>query len=165
MINLKKPNLLKIEKKHYKGINIYYIGFITIKISYGCESIYGVNPLYLQVNYANGYIEEKNGNKYLIFDDSVDENKEVLKNYNEVWDGIKNKMKAINDAKKNYYEKDYVEIKFNSEDDLPLHKPLKFHVMTIIIKSVFEEDGKFYPQVFLDDTSLGIFIRILELRI
>ena len=37
--------------------------------------------------------------------------------------------------------------------------------MTIIIKSVFEEDGKFYPQVFLDDTSLGIFIRILELRI
>ena len=119
----------------------------------------------MQVNQANRYNKEKKGNKYLIFDDSVDENKEVLKNYNEVWDGIKNKMKAINDAKKNDYEKDYVEIKFNSEDDLPLHKPLKFHVMTIIIKSVFEEDGKFYPQVFLDDTSLGIFIRILELRI
>ena len=158
-------NLLKIDKKHYKEINIYYTGYITIKKIDDYEIVYNVNPLYLQVNYANGYIEEKNGNKYLIFDDSVDENKEVLKNYNEVWDGIKNKMKAINDAKKNYYEKDYVEIKFNSEDDLPLHKPLKFHVMTIIIKSVFEEDGKFYPQVFLDDTSLGIFIRILELRI
>ena len=93
-------NLLKIDKKHYKEINIYYTGYITIKKIDDYEIIYNVNPLYLQVNYANGYIEEKNGNKYLIFDDSVDENKEVLKNYNEVWDGIKNKMKAINDAKK-----------------------------------------------------------------
>ena len=44
-----------------------------------------------------------------------------------------------------------MKIKFNSEDDLPLNKPLKFHRMTIIIRSVFEEDSKFYPQVFLDD--------------
>ena len=42
-------------------------------------------------------------------------------------------------------------IKSNSDDDLPLNKPLKFHAMTIIIRSVFKEDGKFYPQVFLDD--------------
>ena len=41
--------------------------------------------------------------------------------------------------------------KINSDDDLPLNKPLKFHIMTIIIKSVFEEDGKLYPQDFLDD--------------
>ena len=44
-----------------------------------------------------------------------------------------------------------MKIKFNSDDDLPLKKPLKFHTMTIIIRSVFEEDGKLYPQVFLDD--------------
>ena len=50
------------------------------------------------------------------------------------------------------YEKDYMKIKFNSDDDLPLNKPLKFHNMTITIRSVFEEDGKLYPQVFLDDT-------------
>ena len=42
--------------------------------------------------------------------------------------------------------------KFNSDDNLPLNKPLKFHLMTITIRSVFEEDGKLYPQVFLDDT-------------
>ena len=42
------------------------------------------------------------------------------------------------------------QIKFNSEDDLPLNKPLKFHNMTVTIRSVFEEDGKLYPQVFLD---------------
>ena len=45
-----------------------------------------------------------------------------------------------------------MKIKFNSEDDLPLNKPLEFRVMIIIIRYVFEEDGKFYPQVFLDDT-------------
>ena len=82
MINLKDfdSKLLKSYKKYYKGINIYYIGYITTKKIDDCESIYSVNPLYLQVNHANGYIEEKNGNKYSIFDDSVDENKEVFKN-------------------------------------------------------------------------------------
>ena len=110
-----------------------------------------MNPLYLRINHASGYIEEKNGNKYLIFD-SVDENKEVLKKYADVWDGIKNKIKAINDGEENDYGKDYMKIKFNSDDELPLNKPLKFHAMTIIIRSVFEENGKLYPQRFLDDT-------------
>ena len=50
------------------------------------------------------------------------------------------------------YEKDYMKIKFNSDDDFSLNKPLKFHLMTMIIRSVFEEDGKPHPQVFLDDT-------------
>ena len=115
-----------------------------------CESIYSLNPLYLQVNYPSGYIEETNGNKYLIFDDSVNENREVLKKYTDVWNGIKNKIKAINKAKENDYKKDYMKIKFNSDDNLPLNKQLKFHAMTIIIRSLFEEDGKLYPQVFLD---------------
>ena len=150
MINLKNldSNLLKIDKKHYKGINIYYIGYITIKKIDDCENIYSVNPLYLIVNDASGYIEEKNGNKYLIFDDYVNENKAQLKKYVGSWDGIKNEIKAINGVKEN----DYMKIKFNSDHDLPLNKPLKFHAMTIIIRSVFEEGGKFYPQVFLDDT-------------
>ena len=87
--------------------------------------------------HASGYIEEKNGNKYLIFD-SVDENKEVLKKYAEVWDGIKNKIKVINGGDENDYEKDYMKIKFDSDDDLPLNKTLKSHEMTIIIRSVFE---------------------------
>ena len=61
MINFKnlKSNLLKIDKNHYKEINIYYIGYITIKNIDDCESIYSVNPLYLQVNHASGYIEKK----------------------------------------------------------------------------------------------------------
>ena len=93
IINLKnfKSNLLKIDKKHYKRINIFYIGYITIKKVDDCESIYSVNPLYLLVNHASGYIEEKNENKYLIFD-ATDENNKLLKNYNDVWSGIKNKI-------------------------------------------------------------------------
>ena len=82
MINLKNfdSNLLKIDKKHYKGINVKYIGYITIKKIGDCENIYSVNPLYLFVNHANGYLEEKNGNKDIIFDQSVNENKTLLKN-------------------------------------------------------------------------------------
>ena len=154
MINLKdfESNLLKIDKKHYKGIDIYYIGYITIKKIGDCENIHSVNPLYLLINQASGYIEEKNGNKYLIFDDSVNENKGLLKKYADVWDGIKNEIKAINGGKENDYGKDYVEIKFNSDDDLPLNKPLMFYAMFINIRSVFEEGGKLYPQSFLDDT-------------
>ena len=68
-----------------------------------------MNLLYLRINHANGYIEEKSGNKYVIFD-SVDENKEVLKTYADVSDEIKNKIKAINDGKENYYRKDYMKI-------------------------------------------------------
>ena len=81
IINLKnfEPNFLKTDKKSNKNTFIYYIGNITIKKIDDYESIYSVNPLYLRINHASGYIEEKNGNKYLIFD-SVDENKEVLKN-------------------------------------------------------------------------------------
>ena len=45
-----------------------------------------------------------------------------------------------------------MKIKFNSDDDLPLNKPIKFHAMTIMVRSMFEEDGKLYPELFLDDT-------------
>ena len=79
--NLKnfKSNFLKIDKKHYKGIGIYYIGYNTIKRNGDCENIHSVNPLYLLIYHASGYIEETNCNKYLIFDDSAIENKGLLK--------------------------------------------------------------------------------------
>ena len=91
MINLDnfESSLLKIDKKHYKGIDIYYIGYITIEKIDDCESIYSVNPLYLFVNHASGYIKVKNGNKYSIFD----ENKELLKNTLIFWMGLRTKSK------------------------------------------------------------------------
>ena len=110
-----------------------------------------MNPLYLLINHVSGYIGKKGVNKYLVFD-STDENKELLKKYNDISGGIKNKIRTITGSTENDYEKDYMKITFYSDDDLPLNKPLKFHNMTIVIRSVFEEDGKIYPQVFLDDT-------------
>ena len=109
-----------------------------------------MNPLYLRITHANGCIEEMGVNKYLIFD-SIDENKELLKKYNDVFNGIMYKIKEINNDECDY-EKDYMKIKFNSDDDLPLNKPLKFHNVTITIRSLFKQDGKLHPQVFLDDT-------------
>ena len=81
--------------------------------------------------------------------------KEIIKKYNHVFNGIRDKIKEINSD----YEKDHMKIKFNSDDDLPLKKLLKFHLMTITIRSVFE-DGKLYPQVFLDDTLFELNVHV-----
>ena len=110
--------------------------------------------MYLILDHASGYIEEEGVNKYLIFDSmglhSTNENKELLKKYNDVFNGIRNKIKKISGDECDY-EKGYMKIKFNSDHNLPLNKKLKFHNMVITIRSVFK-DGKLYPQVFLDDT-------------
>ena len=71
-------SFLKLDKKSYKDIDIYNIGYITIKKIGDCKNVYSVNPLYLCITHASGYIEEENKNKYLIFD-SINENKELLK--------------------------------------------------------------------------------------
>ena len=76
--------LLKIDKKSYKDIGIYNIGYVTKKKIDDCMNINSVNPLYLGITHSNGYIEEKGMNKYLVFD-STDKNKELLKKYNDVF--------------------------------------------------------------------------------
>ena len=59
---------------------------------------------------------------------------------------------AINGGEKIEYGKDFLKITFKSNNDLPVNKPIKLRLLTIIIRPVFSEDGKFYPQLFLDDT-------------
>ena len=71
--------------------------------------------MYLPVNHVSGYIDEKRVNKYLIFD-STEENKELLKKYNDGWNGIKNKIEEVSSGECDY-EKDYMKVKFNSDDD------------------------------------------------
>ena len=112
MINIANfdPNLLKIDKKLYKNIDIYYIGYITIKDS-DYVKIKSVNPLYLIISKVDGYFEEKNENKCLI-PDSTNKNKEVSKKYAELWDGIKNEIVTINGGKPGEYGKDEDQIQF-----------------------------------------------------
>ena len=120
--------------------------------------IFSVNSLYLHINHTRRYIKEKGVNKCLIFD-STDENKESLKKYKNVLNGIRDKIKEVWSDECDY-EKNHMKIKFNSDDDLPLNKPLNFRLMTITIRSVLKEDGKLYPQVSLDDTLYKLSIRV-----
>ena len=96
MINIKDfdPNLLKIDKKSYKNIDIYYIGYITVNDS-DYAKINSMNPLYKIISDVDGYVKEKNGSRYLVFD-SANENNEVLKRYAELWYVIKNEIETIN---------------------------------------------------------------------
>ena len=94
-------------------------------------------------------LKKKMRKKFLIFVNSVNENKALLIKYADDWDGIKDEIKAINGGEENDYGKDYMKLQFNSDDDLRLNKPLKFHAMTITIRSIFE-GGKLYPPVFSD---------------
>ena len=97
--------LLKIDKKDYNEIDIYYIGYVTIKKIGDYNNINSVNPLYLMINEMIGRFEEKSGNKYLVLDD-VDENKEVSKKYEEVWESVKKEIETVNGSKKIKYWKD-----------------------------------------------------------
>ena len=130
MIYIEKfdSNLLKINKKSYKSIGIYYIGYITIKRISDYENINNVYSVYLIIDKAEGYSEcnsigETNRNKYLTFA-STEKNKEVLKKYREFWNGIKYLIEC-NSIKAGGYEKDFMKIKFNSDVILPLNKKLK----------------------------------------
>ena len=105
--------------------------------------------MYFIVGKTNEHIEEKNGNKYLVFD-YTDKNKGELEKYTELWDRIKSQIKTIHNKPSNY-EKDSMKIKFYSDDKLLLNKPPNVYNLTVVTRSVFEEDGKYYPQFSLDE--------------
>ena len=145
IIDIRKfeSNLLKIDKKSHRDFDIYYIDFITIKKFGDCENIRSVNPLYLIFHSSTGYFKEINGEKYIILD--------PIEKYEEVFSGIKSEIETINSGEKMFYEKNYSTIGVNTDDDLPLNKQLKFPTLTIIIRCVFQEGKKLYPQIYLDE--------------
>ena len=110
--------------------------------------------MYLIIGKVAGHIEENSGIKNLVFD-TTDESKEVLKKYKEIWYGVENEIETINGGKKGEYSKDFMKIKFNTDDNLPLNTPLKFHLLTIIVRCIFEEDGKFYLQLYLETVCMS----------
>ena len=159
-INIKKPkpitflttwlinwnfhlHLLKIDKKLHKDIDIYHNDYITNKNFSDCKNIHSVNPLYLIIHSATEYLKQKNGKKYLIID--------LTEKYEEVFSGIRSKVKTLNGWKEPFYEKNYARIGVDTGDDLPLNKPLKFPALIIIIRCVFQESKKLYSQIYLDE--------------
>ena len=134
-----------------KNLDIYNIGYVTIKKMGSGYDVNSANLLYLRINNVNGYIEEVNEDKYLAFDDTYkNENKKLLEKYDDVFNGIMDKIKKINDDWLEYL-KEYMKNKFSSDENLPLNKPLKFHNMTLTIRCVLSEDNRLYPQVSLDE--------------
>ena len=95
--------LLKVDKKDYNEIDIYYIGYVTVKKIANCNNIIGV-----MIDEMIGHFEEKNENKYLVLDD-VDKNKEVLKKC-EVWEGVKKEIETLNGCEKIEYGKDFLKV-------------------------------------------------------
>ena len=130
MINDFDSSLIKIDKKSYKNIGIYNIGYITMKNVDDYENINSVNPLDLTIGKADGCIEEKNGNK------------KVLAKFTKLWDEINILLKQKMKIRKVSMKK-----KFNSDDNLPLNKMLNLNASSfikIIVRSVFEENGKYF---------------------
>ena len=101
------------------------------------------------INKIKGHFEKVDGDKYLIISS---ENGDIMQKYQEVFDGIKEIIKKINDyGLPIKYDDNYMKIKFNTDDNIPLNKIIYFPTITKIIRSVTKKDDKYYPQLFLDD--------------
>ena len=137
ILNFEASNL-KLDKKTSVGLDIYYFGYFDKKPEWNVNS---VNLLYLMINRIDVFIE-KNGVKYLNISDTG-KISEILKKYNQIFNGIKYHIKKINDNDSEY-EKDYMKIKFNTDDDIPFNKELYFPTITVVIH-------KYYSQVYLDE--------------
>ena len=95
------------------------------------------------IHSAAGYFKEKYAEKYLILDST--------EKYDEVFSEIKKEIETINGGKELFYEKNYARIGVNTDDDVPLNKPLEFPTLTTFIRRVFQEGEKLYPQIYLDE--------------
>ena len=141
------PNI-KINKKLYKNILIYYTGYLTVQ-NQKYVKINSKNPLYLIIENMNGYFEKINKNKYLTLVPTY-ESKEKIKKYEELWSTIRDVIRSITKNSADYDEK-YMKIKYNFDDALLLNKMIEISRMIIVVRAVFHENNKYYPQVFLDE--------------
>ena len=154
--NIKNFDLIdiKIDENSYKNIFIYYIGYVMIKKDL---KIYSVNPLYLIFGNVNGYFEKVNRDKYLTLI-TTNRSKEKIKKCEELWIKIRDLIRSTTKDLDDYDEK-YTKIKFGSDDELSLSKAVEISTMTIVVRAVFLENNKYYPQVFLDECLYKIRIK------
>ena len=147
IINIKifDSNNIKLDEKSYKNILIYYIGYVKIK-NFKYVKIYRVNPLYFIFNKVNGHFEEINRNKYLTLVPTI-ESKEKINKYEELWSKVRDLIRSIIKNSDYYDEKD-TNIKFNSDDELPLNEMIEIPSMTIVVSATFYENNK---KVFLGE--------------
>ena len=137
---------IKVDKKDFNDIDIYYLGYEHKKKISECNVINSINPFYLRTVDMNGQFEKgKDDAWYLIISDD-----DVFKKHVDIFESIKNKVTEKTwDAVE--YDKDYMKIKFESNNILPASKDVNIRMATIIIRAILVQDGKYYPHLFLDD--------------
>ena len=112
-------------------------------------------------NNVDKYTEGSNEDKYLVFA-FRDKNKEVLKKHIKLWNEIKNQIKTINGDEPIEYKKDFMKIRFESDDDLPLGKILSILGMVIVVGYFLQEDNKYYPKVCLHECVYKLWVSYKE---
>ena len=135
---------IKFDKKDFNDIDIYYLGYEHKKKISKCDVINSVNPLYLRIVDINGQFEKgKDDAWYLIISDDDD----VFKKLVDIFKSIKNKIteKTLDGVE---YDKDYMKIKFESNNILPADKVVNIHLATIIIRSIFAQDDNIILNYF-----------------
>ena len=145
-INDFDSNLLEVIKRESRiGANIYYIGYV-LNPNYDYNTI---NPLYFVINCLIGYIEEIEGSdgKYLVVTKSI-RNRKMIQSFDNVWSHIEHK---INPNNFNNNIKDYDKLRFNFDVDLPTDTLIEFCSLVINVSCVIEKDGKYYPEIYLDE--------------
>ena len=148
LINIKNlnSNNSKLDKKSVLGNDAYYIGYITKKPQW---NVISVNPLFLMISKIKGHFKEIDGDKYLIISS---ENSDIMQKYQDIFDETKEIIKRINDYSQPIkYDDNYMKIRFDTDDNIPLKKIIYFPTISIIIRSVILKYGKYYPQLFLDE--------------
>ena len=138
---------IKVDKKDFNEIDIYYLGYERKKKISECDVTNSINPLYLRIVDINGQFEKsKDDTWYLI----ISRDDDVFKKLVDIFKSIKNKITEKTwDAVE--YDKDYMKIKFESNNILSVSKNGNIHLAAIIIRAIFAHDRKYYPQLFLDD--------------
>ena len=137
----------KVDSKYFNNIDIYYLGYKYKKKSSKCDVKNSVNPLYLRIVDMNGQFEKGNDDAwYLIISDDDG----IFKKLADIFESIKNKTTGKTQDTVEY-DRDYMKIKFQSNNLLPADKDVNIQIATIMIRAIFAQDGKYYPQLFLDD--------------
>ena len=138
---------IKVDKKDFNDIDIYYLGYEYKKKISECNVIDSVNPLYLRTADTKGQFEKGKDHAWYLIISCRDD---VYEKLMDIFASIKIKITektwdAVN------YDKNYMKIKFESNNILPVDKDVNLHLATVIIRAIFVQDGKYYPQLFLDD--------------
>ena len=137
---------IKVDKKDFNDIDIYYLGYEYKKKITECNVIKSVNPLYLRIVDMKGQFEKGKDDAWFLIISYKDD---VYEKLMDIFESIKNKI-----TEKTWdiveYDQEYMKIKFETDNILSTDKDMNIRMATIIIRTIFAQDGRYYPQLLFD---------------